>query len=1281
MTKKRNNHNKKNSKANSNNNTNHNQHQQGPNGSTPTHSTSASVSMTGSGTPQTQQPFIFPQPPAPSQASQQQQQPPRSQGGNVQDAATSAILQALFGGKNVPIVTLGGGPQGGRGDAAAAIQSLLQQNMLQQQQPPQQTMVTDGGNSLLINPQPPDTMEFRGESRVTSKHQSDDSANEILVRKLKIKYPRRYEDGASSWSCAFCKRRISLEGGERYWRCSECDEHAVCETCYAGGTSKQLHDHDGTLFYHKVQEPRWPVKTEMCKYTSSLRILQRCLCTYADRQFISQPFSAPGDNTKYSPVGDCHRRWYTYEQVATLSRSIACGLNLRGIKPRSVVGVCAENRLEWVVADFASLMGSMVFVPIQTVLPVSDLGFIIHESKINALFVSSSCLPSILEALKGAEGTSPLLVLLDDTAAPPEGFPTVTFQQLVKEGEPTENSFTAVSTEPSALSNILYTSGSTGRPKGVLFTEEKWCKFMKFPLTLKNAILYAYLPLSHTAGRSDIYIASFNGGHLYFPCKDSSRFFEEVKAFRPTAFTPVPRICDVIRSMYDSQLASLVNTPGAEPSSIKREARRRMRYVLGDRLSSMKVTSAPVTPKMKRFLRRTLKIAINEGYGSTEVGSIAQNGRVSVPLKLVSVPELGYSVNSPNPQGEIHVQRSNMRSDGYLNSSAMPEWFGTGDIGEWDGSFLRVIDRRTNVTKLSQGEFVELGRLELLYSRAGHVKSVFIYADSFKSSVVAIVLPRVTPPTRDSPSHTSDLTPPLEETILSEFHTIAKENSLRSYEVPSAVYVDYLTSEWTSADGLLTEANKVCRRAFVARYRSELDSLYVKHAIKSVLKNRFSPDISFSQLGGDSLSAVRVMSLLQSQAISVSYDELLNSPLASLKPTVASADGPVDISKDLESLHQHVKNELKSCGATQSTTVLNSAILTGATGFLGYNLLLDLLSQFPSTVIHCIVRSTNSPTPDRVSCLAKSDKRVQIIHGDMRLPHFGLSEEEFDGLCRDCDAIFHSASNVNHFLPYNDLYQSNVRPVYDIMSLAVRHKLKPVFFVSSSAVYSPQHLTRSGYSSSKWASDTLIQSCRSIMPSNWRLNVFRPALICGNTQTGEVNTKDWLQRFLLAVSEFKLYPPPSSLCESRNINMVPVDYCTKVILQTVTTHFNPPAPSTTVNNASTSTATDTPAAPTTRTYSIAGMNVGIGTLLRLLQSRTPDSVTIPTYSEWYTQMCTMAGQSHPVSPFLERFRLGLPYSSQAQLPPETKDTHSLVPFVPLTDAQVLRSLDFLLRNH
>lgn len=67
----------------------------------------------------------------------------------------------------------------------------------------------------------------------------------------------------------------------------------------------------------------------------------------------------------------------------------------------------------------------------------------------------------------------------------------------------------------------------------------------------------------------------------------------------------------------------------------------------------------------------------------------------------------------------------------------------TGDVGEWqpDGS-MKIIDRKKNIFKLSQGEYVAVENLEGIYSLASSVDSVcfFYFTDILNITLIPLKL-------------------------------------------------------------------------------------------------------------------------------------------------------------------------------------------------------------------------------------------------------------------------------------------------------------------------------------------------------------------------------------------------------------------------------------------------------------------------------------------------------------------------------------------------------------
>lgn len=104
----------------------------------------------------------------------------------------------------------------------------------------------------------------------------------------------------------------------------------------------------------------------------------------------------------------------------------------------------------------------------------------------------------------------------------------------------------------------------------------------------------------------------------------------------------------------------------------------------------------------------------------------------NVDIRLESVPEMGYDALASKPRGEICIRGKTLFSGYYKREDLTQEvfidgWLHTGDVGEWqpDGA-MKIIDRKKNIFKLSQGEYVAVENLENIYSHVAAIESVMV---------------------------------------------------------------------------------------------------------------------------------------------------------------------------------------------------------------------------------------------------------------------------------------------------------------------------------------------------------------------------------------------------------------------------------------------------------------------------------------------------------------------------------------------------------------------------
>ena len=178
------------------------------------------------------------------------------------------------------------------------------------------------------------------------------------------------------------------------------------------------------------------------------------------------------------------------------------------------------------------------------------------------------------------------------------------------------------------------------------------------------------------------------------------------------------------------------------------------------------VSSAPVDPEILDFFRIVLSCPTVEGYGMTEghgvffisspndpISGHVGGPIISIEMKIIDAPELNYYTTYKNekgksePRGEICL-RGNYLFDGYFLMKQETEeaidkdgWLHSGDIGIMlNNEVLKIIDRRKNIFKLSQGEYIAPEKVENVIKLSKYAIQSYAYGISTKNYFVCLIV-------------------------------------------------------------------------------------------------------------------------------------------------------------------------------------------------------------------------------------------------------------------------------------------------------------------------------------------------------------------------------------------------------------------------------------------------------------------------------------------------------------------------------------------------------------
>jgi long-chain acyl-CoA synthetase len=569
-------------------------------------------------------------------------------------------------------------------------------------------------------------------------------------------------------------------------------------------------------------------------------------------QFISDALSEPREHAFGERLGAPEWTFTSSSRMFERARAIAGALRAAGIQRGDRVALIANNRVDWIAADFGTLFAGAVVVPIFSTLALDQMEFIFKDSEAKLAFVETA---AEAQRIRAACPSTPRVVWFDGTGADS----LASFEASAAPVDPDAD------VDPEDLAVLIYTSGTTGDPKGVMLSHRNLVsnaiaasQLLPRALAERDQPVLSVLPFAHIYEHTTILIMALNRSQVHVTTPDY--LLEDLKSVRPRVMNLVPRIFERVlagiqgRAKAEGGLkAKLVPwalTVGREYAAATQRGGKAsgmlpLQFAVAQKLVLSKIKPQIGLDRLEFFtsgsapLHRDIMLTfagmgvpIAEGYGLTETSPVVTGN----PSSAIRYGTVGRAISGVEikiaEDGEIMVKGPNVMQGYYRLPGERPftsdGWFLTGDVGELDADgYLSITDRKKELIKTSGGKYVAPGRVESALKRSIYIGQCFVIGDG-RPYPIALVGPNwdlvrsdfeiPASVTTEEISKRSDV----RELLLRE--VTEKSADLASFETIRRIAV--LPRDLTIEDGELSPTLKVKRRVVQKKFAELIESAY-----------------------------------------------------------------------------------------------------------------------------------------------------------------------------------------------------------------------------------------------------------------------------------------------------------------------------------------------------------------------------------------------------------------------------------------------------------------------
>ncbi|KAB5526023.1 hypothetical protein PHYPO_G00146940 [Pangasianodon hypophthalmus] len=439
--------------------------------------------------------------------------------------------------------------------------------------------------------------------------------------------------------------------------------------------------------------------------------------------------------------------------AAQIRQALAC--HSGDLQGKRISFLCA-NDASYTVAQWATWMCGGTAVPLYRKHPVSELEYVISDSKSSLL-------------LAGEPYTVTLEPLAQKLGLPCLHLPPTVSLDALQTAEPHGQSEEVISDWAERPAMIIYTSGTTGKPKGVVHTHSSLQAMVQALVSewswSRDDVILHTLPLHHVHGIVNKLMCPLWVGATCIMLPDFSpqKVWEQLLSSQSpmvTVFMAVPTIYSKLIQHYDQHF-----TQPHVQDFIRAVCKERIRLMVSG-------SAALPQPLLERWREITAHVLL-ERYGMTEIGMALSNplngpripGAVGAPLQGVEVRIVMTNISNTTiaegnskhtrvkpglegREGELQVRGTSVFQE-YWNkpqetkdSFTEDGWFKTGDTAVYKDGVYWIMGR-TSVDIIKSGGYkisaLEVERHLLAHPDITDVAVIGARDSTWGQKVVAVV--------------------------------------------------------------------------------------------------------------------------------------------------------------------------------------------------------------------------------------------------------------------------------------------------------------------------------------------------------------------------------------------------------------------------------------------------------------------------------------------------------------------------------------------------------------